>query len=95
MVTIGVDQLLSNSALDEHIFLENNKKLYKPAGKCYDQQQCKAINESIMVSNPEVFNDNSPMSPGPYMTIKNIIAKTLLCQFTEVLDVRNRLTSPG
>ena len=68
MVAIGVDQSLSNSDLDEHIFLENNNKSYKPAGKCYDQQYYNTINESTMVSNTERFTDNSPMSPGPSVT---------------------------
>ena len=34
MVTIGVDQSLSNSAMYEHICMENIKKLYKYAVKC-------------------------------------------------------------
>ena len=33
MVTIVVDQFLSNSAMYEHICLENVKKFYKYAGK--------------------------------------------------------------
>ena len=37
MVTIGVDQSLSNSAIYEHIWLEKIKNLYKTSGKCYDQ----------------------------------------------------------
>ena len=50
MVTIGVDQLLSNSAMYEHSFLENIKKWYKSAGKCeYHQQQYKAIIEASMI----------------------------------------------
>ena len=43
MVTIVVDQLLINSALYGHIYLENNMKLYKYAGKHDDKQQYKAI----------------------------------------------------
>ena len=39
MVTIGFDQSLSNSAMYEHICLENIKKLYKSSGKFDDQQQ--------------------------------------------------------
>ena len=34
MVTIGVDQSLSNSAVYEHRCLENIKKLYKSVGEC-------------------------------------------------------------
>ena len=46
MVAIGVDQALSNSALYEHICLENIKKLYKNAGKYEDRQQYKAMIEA-------------------------------------------------
>ena len=34
--TIGIDQSLSNSALFEHRWLQNTKKLYRHAGKCDD-----------------------------------------------------------
>ena len=50
--TIGIDQSLINSALFEHICLQNIKKLYQHAGKCYNQQQLKYILESAMVYNP-------------------------------------------
>ena len=43
IITIGVDQSLSNSAIYEHKCMENMKELYKPAGKCDNQQQYKAI----------------------------------------------------
>ena len=39
MVTIGVEQSLSDSAIYEHIFLENIKKLYKSSGNFDYQQQ--------------------------------------------------------
>ena len=38
MITIWIDQSLSNSAIFKHIFLENIKKLYKYAETCDDQQ---------------------------------------------------------
>ena len=38
MVTIGVDQSLSNSTIYEHRCLENIKKLYKSVRKFDDQQ---------------------------------------------------------
>ena len=41
--TIGIDQSLSNNALNEHKCLENIKKLYKQAGKCDNKQQFKDI----------------------------------------------------
>ena len=60
---IGIDQSLSNNAIYERKCLENIKKLYKQAGKCDNQKQCKDILESSMVSSPEVFTDNSHISP--------------------------------
>ena len=45
MVTLVLDQLLSNSAMCEHICLENIKKLYKYSGECEYQQHYKAIIE--------------------------------------------------
>ena len=46
MVTIEIDQLLSNSPLYKHTCLENIKKLYKYTGKRDDKQQYKAITEA-------------------------------------------------
>ena len=46
MVTIVIDQSLSNSAMYEHRCLENIKKLYKSDSKCDNQQQYKAILEA-------------------------------------------------
>ena len=43
MVTIGVDKLLSNSAIYKYRCLDNVKNLYTSSGKCNDQQQYKAI----------------------------------------------------
>ena len=62
MVIIGADQSLSNIALYKHRCLENIKNLYKSAGKCDDQHQYNEILEAAMVSTPEAFTDNSPMS---------------------------------
>ena len=50
MKTIGIDQSLRNSALFEHICLQNIKNLYKHTGKCDNQQQLKDIIEDAMVS---------------------------------------------
>ena len=61
--TINIDQYLSNNTLHEQKCLENIKKLYKQAGKCDEQQQFKYILEADMVSAPEVFTDDSPISP--------------------------------
>ena len=43
-----------------------------------------------MVSTPEIFTDNSPVSPRPPMIVKNCSAKQSLRLFTEVLDVKNK-----
>ena len=64
MVTIEVDQSLSNCAMYEH----------KSSGNCDDQQHWKDILEASMVSNPEGFSENSPMSLIPYVIVKNCIA---------------------
>ena len=63
MVTIGVDQSLSNSTMYEHRCLGNIKQLYKYSGKCDDQKQYKAIIEVAMVSTHEVFTHNSSIPP--------------------------------
>ena len=69
-VTIGFDQSLSNSVMNEQICLKGISNLYKTAGKCNDQQQYKAITEAAMVSIPEGFTNNSQMSPRKYVTVK-------------------------
>ena len=51
----------------------NNKKLYKSAGKLDYQQQYKSIIEASMISNPEVFDDNIPMSPRQSVTLKILV----------------------
>ena len=43
-----------------------------------------------MVFTPDIFNYNSPMSPGPYMIVRNPSAGKSLHIFTEVLDVKNK-----
>ena len=50
--TIDIDQSLSNNDIYEHKCLENNKILYKQAGKSDGQQKFKDINEAAMVYNP-------------------------------------------
>ena len=46
MISIGVDQSLSNSNFYERRCTENTRKSYKTVGKCDDQQQYKAIIEA-------------------------------------------------
>ena len=57
----------------KHRCLENIKKLFKSSGKCNDQQQYKAIIESLMVSTPEGFTDKILMSPGQSVTVKILL----------------------
>ena len=45
MVTIGIEKSLRNSAIYEHLYLENIKKLYKHADKCDNQHHYKAVIE--------------------------------------------------
>ena len=57
------------------------KKLYKYDGKCHDQQQHKAIFEKSMVYTPEGFTNNSTISPGSSVPVKNISASKSIHQF--------------
>ena len=90
MVTIGVELLLSNSAMYKHRCLENIKKLCKSSGKCDNQQKYKAIIEAEIFSTPQIFTDNSSMSPGPSVTVRNPIARKVLRLFTEILDIKKK-----
>ena len=88
MLTIGVDQNLSNIAMYEHTCLENIKKLYKSAGKWDYQQHYKALIESAMFYNTDGFVDNSPMSNIQSATVKNPIARKSIHQFLDTLEVK-------
>ena len=57
MVTILIDQFLSNSDLYENECLENIEKLFKSSGKCNYQQQYKTIIELAIVSTTEIFTE--------------------------------------
>ena len=82
--TIIIYQYLSNNALYEHQCLENTKKKYKQAGKCDDQKQLKDIIEADIVSTPEVFTNNSPISPITSTPFKNPSDRKSLCIFTKI-----------
>ena len=73
--------------------LKTLKKLYRQSGKCEDQKQFKDIIESAMVSTPEIFNDNSPISPRTSTPVKKPSAQKSLCMFTNVLDVKKCVPS--
>ena len=89
--TIGIDQSLSKNALYDHKCPENIKKLYKQAGNCGNQQQFKDIIEADMVSNPEGFTNDSPISPMTPTPVKKPSARKSLCLFTNILDVKKKL----
>ena len=86
--TIGIDQFLRNNTIYEQKCLENIKILYKQAGKCDDQQQFKDIREAAMVSTPEWFTNNSPISPLTSTPIKKSSARKSLCLFTNIFEVK-------
>ena len=91
--TIGIDQSLINNSISEPKCLENIKKLYKQAGKCDDQQQLKDILEAAMVSTPEGFTDNIPISPMTSTPVKKPSARKSLCMFTNILEVKKPITN--
>ena len=49
MTTIRVEKPLRNNVFYEHGCLENMRKYYKAAGKCYIKQRYKAALEIVMV----------------------------------------------
>ena len=90
MFTTVIDSSLSNSAMYEHIWPKNIKKLYKYAGKWAYQQKYKDNIEVVIVSTPERFTENIPMQPGLSVTVKNNSERKSLRIFTEVLDVKKK-----
>ena len=45
-----------------------------------------------MVSTPDVFTDDIPMSPGTHMILRKPSTRKSLFLFTEVLDIKNKTT---
>ena len=90
MVTIGLDQLLSKSAICKHRSLENIKKLYTSSHKCDNQQEYKYVLEAATVSTPERFTDNSPVSPGNFLTFRKPSKIKSLRLFTEFLYAKKK-----
>ena len=70
--------------------LENTKKLNKTTGKCDDKHHYKTIIEELMVSKLEGCTNNSPITPNPSVSTKNISARKSLQKFSEKLDVKHR-----
>ena len=90
MRDIGIYQSLRNSALFEHRCLQNINKLYKHTGKSDKQQQLKDILEAAMVSNPELFTNNSPIYPKTPTRVKKTSSRKSLCIFTNILYMKNK-----
>ena len=88
IVTIGVEQSLSESAMYEHRCLENINKLYKYAVKCDYQEQYKAVIEATMVSTTEGFTENIPMSPRQPVTSIKTSARKSLHKLLDILEGR-------
>ena len=87
---IGIDQSLSSNTIYEHKCLETIKKVNIQAGKCGDQHQFKYILEYSMVSTPELFTDDSPISPMTSTPVNKPCPKTSLCLSTKILDVKKK-----
>ena len=71
------------------MFVKYQKNIQSAAKLDY-QQQYTYIIEAAMVSTPEIFFENSSMSPSPSVNVKNPSARKSLHLFTEVLDIKNK-----
>ena len=89
MVTIGVEQYLSDNDLYEHRCLENNKKLYKPSDKFDDQQKFKAIIEAEIFSITRGFTEKIPMDMGTQVTMKKLSERNSPSQFLAIFFYSN------
>ena len=76
----------------EHRCPENIKKLYTSSVKCNYQLQFKVIIEASMVTTPEIFTDNIPMSPGPPVIFKTYSAIKSLRLFIEVFYFKRKIS---
>ena len=88
METTGIDLSLIISALFEHRCLQNINKLYHHSGNCDNQRQLKYILEATMVSTPEGFTNNSPVSTMTPTQVKKQNEIKLLRILTNTLDVK-------
>ena len=68
-----------------------HQKIYKQAGKCDDKKKIKDILDAAMVSTPEGFTDNSPISPITSTPVKKPSARKSLCMFTNILMRKKKL----
>ena len=92
MVTIGLNQSLTNSAIKKHKCLENIKKLYKYVGKCDDKHQYKSIIESSMILTTKGFTNNSPIS----VVVSGITKKPISRQslFSGLFHIKHKASVP-
>ena len=58
--------------------------IIQKAGKCGDQKQFNNILEDAMVSTPEGFTNDSPISPITSTPVKKPSARKSLCMFTNI-----------
>ena len=68
-----------------------NTNVYKQSSKCDNQKQLKDIPEADIVSTPELFTDNSPISTMTPTPINKPSAQKSLCLFTNILYVKIKL----
>ena len=74
----------------EIICLEEIKNYHKYSGKCYYKQQYKGILEAGMISTLEGRRDNIAISLSMSLPVKKPRARKALCQFYEVLNVKQK-----
>ena len=84
IITIVLDQFLTNSALYEHIILGNINKLYTSNGKFDNQQHYKDIIEAAMESTSEGITYNIPISISTSRPIKIVMQKIALSIFSSI-----------
>ena len=65
-----------------------NTNVYKQSSKCDNQKQLKDIPEADIVSTPEGFTDNSPISTMTSTSINKPSAQKSLCLFTNIFEVK-------
>ena len=70
--------------------MEIINKIYKTVGKCYYQQQYKAIIEAKMVSTPNGCTKNIPMKHNQYDTTLKTSTRKSLRKTSEALDVKHK-----
>ena len=92
MKTIGIDLSLSNRSSFEQKCLNNIQKIYWHAGKCDDQKNLKDVLDSAMVSTPEEVTYYSPSFSMTSTPVKKPSARKSLCLFTNIFDVKNKIT---